>query len=62
MKPHTDGPPGRAVAAIMSSTTDPRYSMPRPDSTWMGRIQLLRRPTRRLQHASTTGLHSSLSE
>src|SRR3569833_198495 len=61
-KPQTGGPPGLPVAAIMSSTTEPRYSMPTPDSTWMGRIQLLRRPTRGLQHASTMGLQRSLSE
>lgn len=59
---HTPDPSLAPAAIIMSFTRPPRYNIPIPEQTCIGKIQLFLLPNLELQTASTMGLHSSLSE
>ena len=59
VNPHTPLPSFSPAFSIISCALLPNHSIPKPDSVWMGKIQLFLRPTFELQTASTIGDHSS---
>jgi len=62
VKFHTPEPSLFPATTIISLIRLPRYNIPKPEQSCIGKIQLFLRPSTGLHTASTIGLHRSFSE